>query len=67
MGNPDQPFQVLDAESGKWSAYGPPSGGLPAPDGVLVSVGSSVFHWGIGSAGGMAQARSPNAAWLWKP
>jgi hypothetical protein len=67
VGNREQPFQVLDPKSGRWSAYGPPSGALPAPDGALVSVGSSVFHWGIATDGSMVKPRSPNAAWLWRP
>lgn len=68
VGNPQQPLQILDPVSGKWSTSGPPPGALPGADGALVSTGTSVFHWGItAEEDGIAAAQSPNGAWLWMP
>ncbi|HEV2811229.1 MAG TPA: protein kinase [Acidimicrobiales bacterium] len=67
VGNPEHPLQILEPETGQWSSSGSPPGATPTPDAALVSIGNSVFHWGIATDGDFAQTRSPNAAWLWSP
>lgn len=63
--NARDPLQILDPESGEWRGSGPPPGPLTTE--APISVGSSVFLWGIATNEGTAQTRAPNAAWLWSP
>jgi len=67
VGNMDHPIQLLDPKSGRWSVSGRPPGAVPTSDAAFVSLGSSIFHWGIATDGYVVLPRSPNAAWLWKP
>jgi len=67
VGNPSNPLQILNSESGQWSNSGPPPGPVPSADSGSVSTGSSVFLWGVSFKDGSTQSSSPNAAWLWSP
>ena len=63
--NPASPLHVLDPATGKWSGSGRPPG--PVTTSSTVSIGPSVFVWGIVNVNGTVQTRLPNAAWLWSP